>query len=138
MSAGTTGGNPSAAVSFAAPASDGGSPITGYSVIVQDHTASTTATIPVPVSAATSGYTVTGLQATDDYSFSVFATNVVGNGTASTPVRAYPASPSGVTAVSHGDGTATISWVLPTVTLGNPVTGFGVEHTGLHDVLGRT
>jgi Fibronectin type III domain len=119
----TISGTPGADVNYTAPASDGGSPITGYTVVVVDQTTSTT----TDVAGSSSFAAVTGLTATDSYTFSVYATNGVGNSAASTPIQAVPQGPTSVTGTSHGDGTATISWTPSNVTLGNPVTGFGVS-----------
>jgi len=116
-------GIPAAYVNYTAPASNGGSPISGYTVVVVDQTTSTTTDVPGSSSLAT----VTGLTATDSYTFSVYATNAVGNSAASTPVQAVPQAPTSVTGATNGDGTATISWTPSTVTLGNPVTGFAVS-----------
>jgi len=106
-----------------APASDGCSPVTGYTVVVVDQTTSTTTV----VAGSSSFATVTGLTATDSYTFSVYATNVVGNSAASTPVQAVPRGPTSVTGTTLGDGTATISWTPSTVILGDAVTGFLVS-----------
>lgn len=106
-----------------APASDGCSPVTGYTVVVVDQTTSTTTVVAGSSSLAT----VTGLTATDSYTFSVYATNVVGNSAASTPVQAVPRGPTSVTGTTLGDGTATISWTPSTVILGDAVTGFLVS-----------
>ncbi|MBU6257284.1 MAG: fibronectin type III domain-containing protein [Burkholderiales bacterium] len=73
-----TAGNAQATVSFTAPASNGGSPITGYTVISNpaggaDGAAGTTALT----------HTVTGLANGVSYTFTVIATNSVGNSPAS-------------------------------------------------------
>jgi|GEM_PF-3532066 len=118
----TISGVPGAYVNYAASASNGGSAISGYTTVVVDQTTLTTTTVPGSSSLAT----VTGLNATDSYTFSVYATNALGNSPASSPVQAVPQGPTSVTDTNVGDGTATISWTPSTVTLGNPVTGFGV------------
>ncbi len=73
VSAGTTVGT-TASVSFIAPASNGGSTITGYTV-----TATPASGTPVAVSGATSPIVVTGLTAQTAYTYSVVATNAEGN-----------------------------------------------------------
>jgi probable HAF family extracellular repeat protein len=81
-----TAGDGQASVSFAAPASDGGAPITSYTVTASP--GGTTST------AAGSPITVTGLTNGTSYTFTVVATNAVGTGPASTPSLAVtPASP---------------------------------------------
>ncbi len=93
-----TAGNGSAAVSWNAPSTDGGSPVTGYTV-----TAS-----PGGATATTAGArtaTVNGLTNGTPYTFTVKATNVVGTGSASaasaavTP-RTVPGAPTAVTATA--------------------------------------
>jgi chitodextrinase len=99
-----------------------GSPVTGYTVT------STPAGQTCTTTGATT-CTVTGLTNGTDYSFSVTATNTMGDSEPSqssesvTPagVPARPAAPSAV----RGDGQATVSWV-PTGANGSPVTGYTV------------
>jgi hypothetical protein len=76
--ASATAGDGQAMVSWTAPASDGGSPVTGYSVVaVQDPTR--TVTVGNVLAA-----TVAGLTNRTDYSFTVRAMNAAGTGPAST------------------------------------------------------
>jgi large repetitive protein len=76
-----TPGNTSASVSFTAPASNGGSAITGYTVTATDTT--TPANGGQTGTGATSPISVTGLHNGDSYTFTVTATNGVGTGAAS-------------------------------------------------------
>jgi hypothetical protein len=67
-------------VSFTAPASDGGSPITGYTV--------TSSPAGITVNGTSSPITVTGLMNGIPYTFTVTATNSVGDSPASAPSSA--------------------------------------------------
>jgi len=79
--------NASASVAFTTPASNGGSPITGYTV--------TSSPGGITATGATSPITVTGLTNGTAYTFTVVAINAVGNSVASTastavtPVNAF-------------------------------------------------
>ena len=80
-----TAGNASASVAFTAPASNGGSVITGYTVTSSP--GSFTAT------GATSPITVTGLAHGTAYRFTVVATNAVGNSVPSAASNSVTISP---------------------------------------------
>ncbi|MDQ1738342.1 MAG: hypothetical protein QOH56_4593 [Pseudonocardiales bacterium] len=86
-----TPGNGQATVSFTAPASDGGSPITGYTVTATDTTDTTAA--PILVSGTASPITVTGLTNGHTYSFSVVAVNAVGSSLSATGPAVSPTAP---------------------------------------------
>ena len=75
-------GNTQVAVSWAAPASNGGSPITNYLVYYSSNNGSTWTNFAHAVSAATS-ITVTGLTNTVPYVFKAIAVNSVGNSASS-------------------------------------------------------
>jgi hypothetical protein len=72
----STGPN-SASVSFSPPSSDGGSPITGYTVVSEPGN--------ISASGTTSPIIVSGLSSSILYTFTVYATNIVGNGPNSLP-----------------------------------------------------
>jgi hypothetical protein len=81
-----TGGNATASVTFTAPASAGGSPITSYTV--------TSSPGSVTASGASSPITVTGLTNGTAYTFTVTATNAQGTGPASAASNSVtPAAP---------------------------------------------
>jgi hypothetical protein len=85
-------GDASAAVSFSAPVSDGGSAITGYTVMAAD--ATTPANGGQSKAGGGSPVTVTGLTNGDAYTFTVTATNGVGTGPASAPSNSVtPSAP---------------------------------------------
>ncbi len=120
-------GDAQATVSFAAPASDGGSAITGYTVTsVQDPTKACS-----PVSGTSC--VVTGLTNGTSYTFTVRATNANGTGAASsassgvTPAVALfaPGAPTSVTATA-GDARATVSFTAPSSDGGSVITGYTV------------
>ncbi len=121
-----TPGDASAVVSWTAPASDGGSPITGYTAT------SSLAGRAVPASCTTTGAlscTVTGLTNGIPYTFTVTAANAPGGtGPASAPSApvtpfTVPESPTGVIA-APGDASALVSWTAPAFDGGSPITGY--------------
>jgi hypothetical protein len=126
-------GSPSVVVSFTAPTSVGSSPLTGYTVVVDDTTTATVADVAAPLTAATvgstpgTGVTVGSLNPDDTYSFSVVATNSVGNSPPSTSTGPTPVAPTAVQGTSNGNGTASVSWTPSTVTFGTTITGFSLS-----------
>jgi hypothetical protein len=74
-------GNASATVTWTAPTSNGGSAITGYTVLANDGTS-------VTVNGTATSATLNGLTNGTSYTFTVTATNSVGNGPASSPSNA--------------------------------------------------
>jgi fibronectin type III domain protein len=111
-------------VSWTAPANNGGSTITGYTVTT------TPGNIVTPAGGATS-VMVPGLANGTTYTFSVTATNAVGTSVASGAVMATPAgaplAPTGVLA-TPGNMSATVTWTAPDPN-GSPITGYTVTVT---------
>lgn len=123
-----TGANASATVNWTAPASNGGSAITGYLVT------SSPGGLTASTSGAATSAPVTGLTNGVTYTFTVRAQNSVGYGDASaasnavTPTgsgAAAPAPPQNVSAVA-ADAAATVSWTAPASDGGSPITGYVV------------
>jgi flagellar hook assembly protein FlgD/PKD repeat protein len=123
-------GNAAATVKWTAPASNGGSPITGYVVTPS----LITATGPVAQAARSFPATpttqvITGLTNAKKYSFAIAAKNANGTGPAATVVRPIvvgtPIPPVGVTA-TPALGSAKVTWHASTNANGSPVTGWVV------------
>ena len=119
-----TAGNASAAVAWTAPASNGGSAITGYTV--------TSSPGGQTVLAASCPLTVTGLTNGTAYTFTVTATNANGTGAASapstavTPLAVAPGAPTGVSAAA-GNASAVVSWTAPVNNGGSAITSYTVD-----------
>jgi fibronectin type 3 domain-containing protein len=121
-----TNGVDSATVSFGAPASNGGAPITGYTV--------TSSPGGVTATCASSPCTVSGLTAGTTYTFKVTATNGSGTGPSSGSSNAItatgqPAAPTGVSATSYANGQSVVSWTAP-YNGGSPITSYTVTSSG--------
>jgi titin len=118
-------------VSWQPPASDGGSPVTSYSVsAVNTADATDTASSGVLASSARS-FPLTGLRNGATYAVSVRATSLAGDSgaaTATATTYALPGTPTGVTAVP-GDKKVTVSWAAPAGDGGTPITGYRVVMT---------
>ncbi len=116
-------------VSWTAPASDGGSAITGYRIT--PYVGATAQTAVLTGSAATN-FTVAGLTNGTAYTFTVAAVNAAGNGpdsAASGSVTPQPApppgAPTGLTATA-GDASAALSWTAPASDGGSAIVGYRI------------
>jgi hypothetical protein len=123
-----TPGDGQATVSFSAPASTGGAPITGYIVTPSGGGA--------PVQATSSPVTIPGLINGTTYTFTVAAVNQFGTGPAVTSnsitPSGVPGAPVNVSAAA-GDGQATISFMPPASNGGSPILGYtAVSSPGGH------
>jgi hypothetical protein len=121
-------GNGEATVSFAAPVSDGGSPITGYTV-----TSNPSGGLDNNAGSTSLSHTITGLNNGTAYTFTVSATNSVGTGSAS--ASSGPVTPLGPTTVpgpptsvqaTGGNAQASVSFHAPNSNGGSTITGYTV------------
>ncbi len=120
----------SASVSWTAPESNGGSPITGYTITPYFGVSSG---VPVTVGSVLSR-TITGLDGGVSIAFTVLAINSAGSSYASvpsspviptSPIASPPSSVLGVTGVA-GNISATIRWEPPVSNGGADITGYKV------------
>ena len=116
-------GNASATVSWSAPASTGGSPITGYGVTAAPGGATCS-------TADALSCTVGGLANGTPYTFTVRATNANGTGPASAPSApvtpaTIPGAPTAVSAVG-ANASALVSWTAPADNGGDAVASYTV------------
>jgi len=131
-----TGGDGQALLSWAPPASNGGSPVTDY-VVEYKRLSETTWTTFNRAPSTTPGAAVTGLTNGFNYEFRVTARNAQGLGTPSASsngvtVRGLPGAPTGVTG-TRGDGQVTVRWTAPASTGGAAITDYLVEYRRLRD-----
>jgi titin len=122
-----TPGNTTATVHWTAPASTGGSAITGY--VVTPFKAGVAQPAQTFNTAAVSDV-VTGLTNGTAYTFKIAAKNAVGTGaqsvaTAAVTPRTVPGAPT-APAATAGNGTATVHWTAPASTGGSAITGYVV------------
>ncbi len=118
------GGDGTATVSFGAPASNGGAPVTGYTVSASPGGATVNTTgSPAVFSGLTNGTT---------YTFTVTASNSAGTGPASAPSNAVtpagsPGSPTALVATA-GESSVALTWIAP-ASNGAPITSYVVQYS---------
>jgi hypothetical protein len=117
-----------ASVSWTA-SSDGGSPITSYTVTPF---VGSTAQAPTVVPGSNTSTSITGLTNGTAYTFTVKATNGVGTGPASspsapvTPFTIAPPSAPGNVLASPASGQAQVSWSAPSSSGGSAISGYTI------------
>jgi hypothetical protein len=125
---GATAGDGSATVTWSAPVSDGGSPLTGYVVSVFTGEGSAPVrTVGVPATATTA--VIQGLVDAARHSFTVAAVNAQGAGSQSersnVVIPGLPGAPTIGTA-KPGDRSATVTWSPPASKGAAPITSYAV------------
>jgi hypothetical protein len=137
-----TPGSTTATVTWTAPATDGGSPITGYVIRTYAGTATTPAATTVTAAADATSAVVTGLTNGTAYRFDVAAVNAVGTGAASAPSAAVTPlvslAPVPVNVVAQaGNASVAVTWGAPTQLSG--ITGYRVRaFVGTGNTLARS
>jgi hypothetical protein len=127
----TASGATQATVTFAAPASNGGGAITGYTV-----TSDPTGAVDSSAGATTLAHVMTGLVGGTAYTFTVTATNAIGTSAPSaasngvTPavvvLPGAPGAPATVVAALSGVDQATVTFAAPASDGGAEITGYTV------------
>ena len=126
-------GNGQVTLAWSAPASDGGSPITGYAIYRS--TSSGAETLLTTVGVVT-GYTDPSLTNGTTYYYQVAARNAIGEGSRSAeasakpvapppPPPTVPGTPTALTA-GPGNGQVTLAWSAPASDGGSPITGYAI------------
>lgn len=119
-------------LAWTAPAADGGSAVTGYSVLLAADGSSTWTSWGAPGSVAGTSTRVTGLANGTTYAFRVAAVNGTGaEGAWSDARTAAPRTTPGapVASVVPGDGLLDVSWTPPGSTGGSTITAYAVQHS---------
>ena len=128
----TASGNTQINLSWTAPASTGGSAITGYKIEVSSDGGSSWTDLVANTGNATTTYAHTGLTAGTTRHYRVSALNANGSGAASnvdsaTTGTTVPGAPTGLTATASGTTQIDLSWTAPASTGGSAITGYKIE-----------
>ena len=119
-------------LSWTAPSSDGGSPITGYKIEVSPDGNSNWTDLVANTSSTTTTYSHTSLSPGTTRHYRVSAINTNGAGEPSniddaTTGTTVPGKPTSLTATASGTSTINLSWTAPSNTGGSPITGYKIE-----------
>ena len=119
-------------LSWSAPASTGGSAITGYKIEVSSNGGSSWTDQVANTNSTATTYAHTGLAAGSTRHYRVSAINANGTGTASnvdsaTTGTTVPGAPTGLTATASGTTQIDLSWGAPASDGGSAITGYKIE-----------
>lgn len=119
-------------LSWTAPASDGGSSITGYKIEREVGVGNGWSDLVADTSSTSTTYEDSSVDPGQEYNYRVSAINAVGTGSASTADSATtdataPGAPTGLTATANGHDQIDLSWSAPASTGGAAITGYKIE-----------
>ena len=123
-------------LSWTAPESTGGTPITGYQIEVSPNGTSEWTDLADNTESTATTYSHTGLSASTTRHYRVSAINIVDTSTPSDVAMATtvavatataPGAPTSLTATASGQTTINLSWTAPTSTGGAAITGYKIE-----------
>ena len=133
----TASGQTTINLSWTAPSSTGGSPITGYRIQWSaDGSSPWTNLTRTNTTATATTDSHTGLTAGTTRHYRVYAINSVGesaqpsnviSATTSTTAPTAPDAPTSLTATASGQTTINLSWTAPSSTGGSPITGYRIQ-----------
>ena len=128
----TASGTTAINLSWSAPASTGGSAITGYKIEVSSDGGSSWSDLVANTSNTTTTYAHTGLAAGTTRHYRVSAINANGAAVPSNVANATtgataPGAPTGLTATASGTTAINLSWSAPGSTGGSAITGYKIE-----------
>ena len=128
----TASGTTAINLSWSAPASTGGSAITGYKIESSSDGGSSWSDLVANTSNTTTTYAHTGLTAGATRHYRVSAINANGTGVPSNVANATtgataPGAPTGLTATASGTTAINLSWTAPASTGGSAITGYRIE-----------
>ena len=121
-------------LSWTAPASDGGSPITGYRIESSPNGNSSWTTLVATTGGASTTHSDTGLPGGTTRHYRVSAINSNGAGAASnvagtTTGTSVPGAPTALTATASGTARINLSWTAPARNGGTRITGYRIEES---------
>ncbi len=128
-----TPGNSSVSLSWSAPSSNGGGPLTGYDVCQGTTSGAESCPVPPAVTTSSTSLTVTGLTNGTQYFFTVKALNSFGPSVASdelsaTPLAAatVPGAPTNLVATTSSTKGVALTWAAPSSNGGSAITSYTV------------